>query len=39
VLRLCGEAVAALAALGAVVEESTAPFENPEAVWFVVNGS
>jgi aspartyl-tRNA(Asn)/glutamyl-tRNA(Gln) amidotransferase subunit A len=39
VLRLCGEALAALAGLGAAVEEHTAPFENPEAVWFVVNGS
>ena len=39
VLRLCGEAVGALGALGAGVEESAAPFENPEAVWFVVNGS
>ncbi|MBX6742238.1 MAG: amidase [Acetobacteraceae bacterium] len=39
VLRLCGEAVGTLAGLGAAVEESTAPFDNPEAVWFVVNGS
>lgn len=39
VLRLCTEAVAALAALGAATEETDLPFENPEAVWFVVNGS
>ena len=39
VLRLCGEALAALAGAGAAVEEAGAPFENPEAVWFVVNGS
>ncbi|HYZ34578.1 MAG TPA: amidase [Crenalkalicoccus sp.] len=39
VLRLCGEAVATLAALGAAIEEHQAPFENPESLWFVVNGS
>ena len=39
VLRLCAEALAALAGLGAAVAETTTPFENPEAVWFVVNGS
>lgn len=39
VLRLCGEALRALAGSGAAVEETDAPFENPEAVWFVVNGS
>ena len=39
VLRLCAEAVATLATLGAATAESDAPFENPEAVWFVVNGS
>ncbi|HYF06519.1 MAG TPA: amidase family protein, partial [Acetobacteraceae bacterium] len=39
VLRLCSEAVATLAAIGASTEETDAPFENPEAVWFVVNGS
>ena len=39
VLRLCGEALEALAGIGAAVTETDAPFENPEAVWFVVNGS
>jgi aspartyl-tRNA(Asn)/glutamyl-tRNA(Gln) amidotransferase subunit A len=39
VLRLCAEAVQALATLGAATDETDAPFENPEAVWFVVNGS
>ncbi|MBX9698516.1 MAG: amidase, partial [Acetobacteraceae bacterium] len=39
VIRLCGEALAALAGCGAAVTETEAPFENPEAVWFVVNGS
>lgn len=39
VVRLCAEAVQALTALGATAEETDAPFENPEAVWFVVNGS
>lgn len=39
VLRLCGEALRDLAGLGATVEEHEAPFENPESVWFVVNGS
>jgi aspartyl-tRNA(Asn)/glutamyl-tRNA(Gln) amidotransferase subunit A len=39
VLRLCGGALRALAGTGAAVEETDAPFENPESVWFVVNGS
>jgi len=39
VLRLCTEAVTTLATLGATTEETDLPFENPEAVWFVVNGS
>jgi aspartyl-tRNA(Asn)/glutamyl-tRNA(Gln) amidotransferase subunit A len=39
VLRLCAEALRALEGAGAGVEEMGAPFENPEAVWFVVNGS
>jgi len=39
VLRLCAEALGELAAAGAGIEETDAPFENPEAVWFVVNGS
>ncbi|WP_135467331.1 amidase [Crenalkalicoccus roseus] len=39
VLRLCGEALRDLAGTGAAVEEQAGAFENPEAVWFVVNGS
>ncbi|WP_207539913.1 amidase [Sabulicella rubraurantiaca] len=39
VLRLCGEAMGTLAELGAAVEETVPSFTNPEAVWFVVNGS
>lgn len=39
VLRLCEAATLALATLGATVEEHTLPFDNPESVWFVVNGS
>ncbi len=39
VLRLREAARRGLAGLGAAVEEHAAPFENPEAVWFVVNGS
>lgn len=39
VIRRCGEALEALAGIGAAVTETEAPFENPEAVWFVVNGS
>jgi aspartyl-tRNA(Asn)/glutamyl-tRNA(Gln) amidotransferase subunit A len=35
----CEKAVAALADLGAETSEHTAPFENPEAVWFVNNGA
>jgi hypothetical protein len=30
---------AALAELGATVTELTTPFDNPESVWFVNNGS
>jgi aspartyl-tRNA(Asn)/glutamyl-tRNA(Gln) amidotransferase subunit A len=32
-------ALATLAGLGAEIAELTAPFENPERVWFVVNGA
>jgi aspartyl-tRNA(Asn)/glutamyl-tRNA(Gln) amidotransferase subunit A len=32
-------ALSALAGLGAEITELTAPFENPERVWFVVNGA
>ena len=39
VLAACETALAALADLGADVTEVTTPFENPERVWFVVNGS
>lgn len=39
VLRLCAEALQAMAGLGARVAETEAAFENPEAIWFVVNGS
>ena len=39
VLSACEAAVAALADLGATVSEQTTPFENPESVWFVNNGS
>jgi aspartyl-tRNA(Asn)/glutamyl-tRNA(Gln) amidotransferase subunit A len=39
VIAACESALAALAALGATVEAQEAPFENPEAVWFVNNGA
>lgn len=39
VLRLCGAALDDLGAAGAQVMDHDAPFDNPEAVWFVVNGS
>ena len=39
VLAACETALAALADMGADVTEVTTPFENPERVWFVVNGS
>jgi aspartyl-tRNA(Asn)/glutamyl-tRNA(Gln) amidotransferase subunit A len=39
VLSACDASVAVLAALGATVSELTTPFENPESVWFVNNGS
>jgi aspartyl-tRNA(Asn)/glutamyl-tRNA(Gln) amidotransferase subunit A len=39
VLSACGAALAALVGLGAEISELTAPFENPERVWFVVNGA
>lgn len=39
VLAACERALAALASLGAEVTELTAPFENPQRVWFVVNGA
>jgi aspartyl-tRNA(Asn)/glutamyl-tRNA(Gln) amidotransferase subunit A len=39
VLAACETVLQALAGLGATIEELTAPFENPERVWFVVNGA
>src|SRR6185503_13843533 len=39
VVRACEAALAAFDELGAVVSELTAPFDNPEAVWFVNNGA
>ncbi len=39
VLSECEAALAVFAELGAEVSELTAPFENPEAVWFVNNGA
>ncbi len=39
VLAACEAALGAMAELGARVDELTAPFENPEAVWFVNNGA
>jgi aspartyl-tRNA(Asn)/glutamyl-tRNA(Gln) amidotransferase subunit A len=39
VLSACEASVAVLASLGATVSELTTPFENPESVWFVNNGS
>lgn len=39
VLTACQAAMDTFAALGAITLEHTAPFENPEAVWFVNNGS
>jgi len=39
VLSACEAAVGALAEAGASVSELTTPFENPESVWFVNNGS
>jgi aspartyl-tRNA(Asn)/glutamyl-tRNA(Gln) amidotransferase subunit A len=39
VLTACEAALAAFAELGAEVSELTAPFENPERVWFVNNGA
>jgi aspartyl-tRNA(Asn)/glutamyl-tRNA(Gln) amidotransferase subunit A len=39
VLAACETALQALAGLGATIGEFTAPFENPERVWFVVNGA
>lgn len=39
VVSACEAALAALAELGATVEPHEAPFENPEAVWFVNNGA
>lgn len=35
----CEDALASLSGLGAAITELTAPFENPERVWFVVNGA
>jgi aspartyl-tRNA(Asn)/glutamyl-tRNA(Gln) amidotransferase subunit A len=39
VLAACAAALDAFGELGAAVSELTAPFENPEAVWFVNNGA
>ena len=39
VVAACESALAAFGELGADVSELTAPFENPEAVWFVNNGA
>ena len=39
VLTACEAAIGVLAGLGAEVSELTTPFENPESVWFVNNGS
>jgi aspartyl-tRNA(Asn)/glutamyl-tRNA(Gln) amidotransferase subunit A len=39
VLAACAAALDDLAGLGATIDELTAPFENPERVWFVVNGA
>ncbi len=39
VISACESALTALAGLGATVEAHEAPFENPEAVWFVNNGA
>ncbi|MGH7039377.1 MAG: amidase [Stellaceae bacterium] len=39
VLAACDSALEALAGLGGDVDELTAPFENPERVWFAVNGA
>ena len=39
VLTACEAALVAFAALGAEIQDHTAPFDNPEAVWFVNNSS
>jgi aspartyl-tRNA(Asn)/glutamyl-tRNA(Gln) amidotransferase subunit A len=39
VLQACEAALATFAELGAAVSELSAPFENPERVWFVNNGA
>ncbi len=39
VLAACAGALGAFSELGARVAELTAPFENPEAVWFATNGA
>jgi aspartyl-tRNA(Asn)/glutamyl-tRNA(Gln) amidotransferase subunit A len=39
VLAACETALTALGGLGADITELTAPFENPERIWFVVNGA
>ena len=39
VLSACETALAALSGLGAEITELILPFENPERVWFVVNGA
>jgi Asp-tRNA(Asn)/Glu-tRNA(Gln) amidotransferase A subunit family amidase len=38
-LAICETALTALAGLGAEITELTAPLENPERAWFVVNGT
>ncbi|MBX5454322.1 MAG: amidase [Acidobacteriia bacterium] len=39
VLTACERALAALAGLGAEITELTEPFENPERIWFTINGA
>ena len=39
VLAICETALTALAGLGAEITELTAPLENPERAWFIVNGA
>ena len=39
VLSACETVLKTLAGLGAEITELTAPFENPERIWFVVNGA
>ena len=39
VLAACEKALAVLAGLGAEIAELTGPFENPERIWFTINGA